>query len=151
MRRHRLDEISIGLGPGRVQCVQDDRSPDYGGFFKELASHTLYEAMVLVEDSTHKDLTEVILRNKQGIDLIPANLDLAAAEIDWKCAIRPGIRVVASVGVDYPLQLGILTINAVAVDSVVVPLVTNYLSPGPSVALTHGSASPVAIEWRPPH
>ena len=28
-----------------------------------LAGHTLYEAMVLVEDSTHKDLTEVILRN----------------------------------------------------------------------------------------
>lgn len=104
-----------------------------------LAGCTLYEAMVLADEGAHKDLTDVILSDQQGVDLIPANLDLAAAEIDLNAQYAREYalsRLLAPVRdtydfilIDCPPQLGILTINAlVAADSVLVPLATNYLS-----------------------
>lgn len=47
-----------------------------------LTGRTLHEAMVLADEGKHKDLQAVVRPNQQGVDLIPANLDLAAAEID---------------------------------------------------------------------
>ncbi len=105
-----------------------------------LDSCTLYEAMVLAEDhAEHQAIKNVIRHNLQGVDLIPANLDLAAAELDLnqqyarEYALQ---RILAPIRdeydfvlIDCPPQLGILTINAlVAADSVLVPLATNYLS-----------------------
>ena len=125
--------LLVDSDPQGSLTISLGQDPDF------LAGRTLYEAMVVADEGTHKDLTDVILTNQQGVDLIPANLDLAAAEIDLNAQYAREYalsRLLAPVQdtydfilIDCPPQLGILTINAlVAADSVLVPLATNYLS-----------------------
>ncbi|NMP24846.1 ParA family protein [Sulfobacillus harzensis] len=137
--------LGVALAQAGQRCLLVDSDPQgslaisLGQDPDSLASHTLYEAMVLADEGAHKDLKDVILHDQQGVDLIPANLELAAAEIDLNSQYAREYalsRLLAPVRdaydfilVDCPPQLGILTINAlVAADSVLVPLATNYLA-----------------------
>ena len=78
------------------------------------------------------------MRTGNGPDLIPANLDLAAAEVELmgrlarettlKDVMAPVKRDYRFIIVDCPPSLGLLTINAlVAADAVIVPVATQYL------------------------
>ena len=137
--------LGVALAQAGQRCLLVDSDPQgsltisLGQDPDSLAGRTLYEAMVLADEGAHKNLDEVILAGQQGVDLIPANLDLAAAEIDLNSQYAREYalsRLLAPVRdtydfilIDCPPQLGILTINAlVAADSVLVPLATNYLS-----------------------
>jgi chromosome partitioning protein len=106
-----------------------------------LAGHTLYEARVLPPD--HPDHRPLAIRPlDEGLGLIPANLDLAGAELELNGPESHGqgryalARTLAPVRdawaftlIDCPPTLGILTVNALAAaDSVVIPVATNYLS-----------------------
>ncbi len=138
--------LGVALAQAGQRCLLVDSDPQgsltisLGLDPDDCTGRTLYEAMVLSEDhAEHRALPDVIQHNPQGVDLIPANLDLAAAELDLNsqyareyalqrqlAKIRDGYDFIL---IDCPPQLGILTINAlVAADSVIVPLATNYLS-----------------------
>jgi len=105
----------------------------------ELGGHTLYEGMVLPpEHPQHHDL-EPLLVNLLGLSVVPANLDLAAAELDLNSqyqrefALRRALKPLQAqydwILIDCPPTLGILAINALAAaDAVLIPVATNYLS-----------------------
>lgn len=73
-----------------------------------------------------------------GVDVIPANLDLAGAEVElihemeWNRLLRRALENVTEYDIaliDCPPSLGVLTVNAlVAADRVVVPVQTQYLA-----------------------
>lgn len=140
-----VSNLGVALAHAGQRCLLVDSDPQgsltisLGQDPDSLAGWPLYEAMVLADEGAHKAQEDVILRDQQGMDLIPANLDLAAAEIDLNSQYAREYtlsRLLASVRdaydfilIDCPPQLGILTINAlVAADSVLVPLATNYPS-----------------------
>ena len=94
---------------------------------------TIYDALV-----QGADVRTPIVRTENGPDLIPANLDLAAAEVELmgrlarettlKDVVAPLKRDYRFIIVDCPPSLGLLTINAlVAADAVIVPVATQYL------------------------
>lgn len=138
--------LGVALAQAGQRCLLVDSDPQgsltisLGKDPDSLAGHTLYEAMVLTADQGgHQPLEVVVVKDLSGVDLVPANLDLAAAEIDLNSQYAREYalsRLLAPVRdaydfilIDCPPQLGILTINAlVAADSVLVPLATNYLS-----------------------
>ncbi len=75
----------------------------------------------------------------KGVDLIPANLDLAAAEpeligeINWAGALREALGTVREqydrIFLDCPPSLGVLTTNGlVSADMVIIPLQCEYLA-----------------------
>lgn len=85
------------------------------------------------------DLREAIVSTELGVDLLPSNLDLSAAEVELISEIgRESIlrevlnRVKESydfVIIDTPPSLGLLTINAlVAADEVIIPLQTQFMA-----------------------
>ena len=94
---------------------------------------TIYDALV-----QGADVRTPIVSTESGPDLIPANLDLAAAEVELmgrlsrettlKDVMAPVKRDYRFIIVDCPPSLGLLTINAlVAADAVIVPVATQYL------------------------
>ncbi|HIQ40893.1 MAG TPA: ParA family protein [Sulfurivirga caldicuralii] len=105
------------------------------GIDKAALEASVYE--VLTDEA---DLTEVIAhRETAGVDVLPANGDLTAAEVDLlEEALGPGrLRaVLASIRADYdaividcPPTLNMLTLNAlVAADGVLVPVQCEYFA-----------------------
>ncbi|WP_053961245.1 ParA family protein [Sulfobacillus thermosulfidooxidans] len=101
--------------------------------------HTIYEAMVLPPDHPQHHPMDPLPVETTGLWLVPANLDLAAAELDLNAqaarefALKRALQSVSLpvdfVVIDCPPTLGILTINALAAaDAVLIPVGTNYLS-----------------------
>ncbi len=82
------------------------------------------------------EIKEVLIA-VQGLDLLPANIDLAAAEIELmnelarENILREKLKALEEydfVFIDTPPSLGLLTINAlVASDGVIIPVETKYL------------------------
>lgn len=105
------------------------------GIAIEELSHTLYDA--LLEETP---LASVIIRDcPLGMHLVPANLDLAAAEVELmnevsrENILREMIHPVLSgydfILIDCPPNLGLLTLNALtAADRVIVPVQTEFLA-----------------------
>ena len=94
---------------------------------------TIYDALL-----RGVDVGAPITKTDSGPDLIPANLDLAAAEVELigrlsrettlKEVLAPVKHEYRFTIVDCPPSLGLLTINAlVAADAVIVPVATQYL------------------------
>ncbi len=92
---------------------------------------------VLVSDDG--DPNAYIVRTDLGIDILPATIDLAAAEFDLfsevsrETILRAAIDRLAiaydDILIDCPPSLGLLTINALsAADAVIVPVVCDFLS-----------------------
>ena len=103
------------------------------GVDKNIQTNTLYE-LLLDECSTK----ECILRNViEGVDLIPSNINLAAAEIELigihrkEFILRDALDYIRDdydyIIMDCPPSLNLLTVNAMtAADSVIVPIQCEY-------------------------
>lgn len=101
-------EFGVGVSADEHSCLVVDSDPQGSltislGFDPdELGGHRLYEGMVLPpERPQHQDL-EPLLINLLGLSVVPANLDLAAAELDLNAqsqrefALRRGVKAHSS-------------------------------------------------------
>jgi chromosome partitioning protein len=98
-------------------------------------SNTIYDVLV---DSA-MPIEEVIHRVRPNVDVLPSNIDLAAAEVELVSALgreyilREALEPVRDrydyVLIDAPPSLGLLTINALsAANQVIIPLQCEYLA-----------------------
>jgi chromosome partitioning protein len=131
----------LELGHGPVLVVDCDPTGALSAGFNAIppdGAKTIYHAL-LERGTTLKDVIRTV---RPGLDLAPANRDLAAAEIilphepGGDVILRKALREVegsyAFVLLDCPPNLGKLTINALsAADGVVIPLSPAYLSLNP--------------------
>lgn len=105
------------------------------GFSKSALKKSVYN--VLIEDDA---VTANTLPTKvEGLDILPANVDLTGAEIDIvykrnrEKILKEALEKVRAeydyIFIDCPPSLGVLTINAwVAADSVIIPLQSEYFA-----------------------
>lgn len=104
------------------------------GFDSDNLSNTIYTALI----DHHFDIKEAILKTENGPNLIPANLDLSAAEVELlnelgrETYLKESLKSLRDsynfILIDCPPSLGLLTINAlVAADAVMIPVTTQYL------------------------
>ena len=105
------------------------------GFDKNRLEHTIYN--VLIEDY---DINKVILKTElENLDLIPANIQLAGAEIELTNAryrektLREKINLIEKeydfIIIDCPPSLGLLSLNALtASHTVLIPIQCEYYS-----------------------
>lgn len=95
---------------------------------------TVYDAL-----TERADVTQAIIPTSYGFDLLPANIDLAAAEVELtsmpgrdyalRRALKPVLDTYQHVVIDTPPTLGLLTINALATsDTVLIPTSTQLLT-----------------------
>jgi chromosome partitioning protein len=98
-------------------------------------SQTIYNVLV----DSRVPIQDVIHSVRSNVDVLPSNIDLAAAEVELisaigreyilKEALTPILNQYDYVLLDTPPSLGLLTINALAVaDQVIIPLQAEYLA-----------------------
>jgi chromosome partitioning protein len=110
------------------------------GVDPESLVQTVYSALAAaIDDEPSPTLSDVILATKIGLDLVPANIELSAAELDLSKATL-GETVLADlletvdarydfILIDCPPSLGLLTVNALAAaHEVLIPLQADYLA-----------------------
>ncbi len=125
--------LAVDLDPQGSLTISLGFDPD------ALDGDTIYEGMVLPADHPQHRALHPQLVELTGLALIPANLDLAAAELDLntqyqrefalKRALAPLQEAFDFILIDCPPTLGVLAINALAAaDAVLIPVGTNYLS-----------------------
>ena len=125
--------LAVDLDPQGSLTISFGYDPD------KLAGQTIYEGMVLSPDHPKHRRLQPLLVELTSVALIPANLDLAAAELELntqyqrefalKRVLAPFHETFEFILVDCPPTLGILAINALAAsDAVLIPVGTNYLS-----------------------
>ena len=109
---------------------------------------TLATKLTDVINETMNDPMDGILHHEEGVDLVPANLELSAMEFNLvnamsrETALRNYLSEVKDkydyVLIDCMPSLGMVTINALsAADSVIIPVQAQYL---PAKGMTQGSA-----------
>ncbi|TKV56193.1 ParA family protein [Nakamurella flava] len=98
--------------------------------------HTIYDLML----DPKTQLTDVLIPTSvEGLDLIPANIDLSAAEVQLinevgrehtlARALRPVLHAYDYVLIDCQPSLGLLTVNALAcAQGVIIPLAAEFFS-----------------------
>jgi chromosome partitioning protein len=107
---------------------------DYAGFEPASLDLTIYTVL-------HKriDARDAIIPNSEGADFLPANIDLAAIELEIAGALEREFKLDDAleeirplydyVILDCPPTLGLLTVNGlIAADQVLIPVATNYSS-----------------------
>lgn len=138
--------VNLGVGLARegyrVLMVDTDPQADLttclGWMKQDEMENTLAQLMQrsLVEDI---DLHDVVLKNGEGVDLIPSNIELSAMELQLVTVMSREMclrNLLQSVQNDYDYiiidcmpHLGMLTINALtAEDKVLIPLPQEYLA-----------------------
>ncbi|MDE7454027.1 MAG: AAA family ATPase [Clostridia bacterium] len=105
------------------------------GFSKGALKKSVYN--VLVDDDTAA--ANILNTKVQGLDILPANVDLSGAEVDIvykrnrEKILKEALERVKNdydyIFIDCPPSLGLLTINAwVASDSIIIPLQSEYFA-----------------------
>ena len=126
----------------RVLVVDADPQGDlttYMGYNESELKTTLAQLMESVIYDSQLDTRQAILKNNEGIDLIPSDLDLSATEAMLVNAMSREITIrtiLSDVKKDYDYilidcmpSLGMLTINALACsDKVIIPVQGEYLA-----------------------
>ena len=118
---------------------QGDLTTYMGWYEQDNLKNTLATLMEKTINDDELNIEETILKSKEGVDLIPSNLDLSAMEVSLVNAMsRESIlkNVINEVKdkYDYILidcmpSLGMLTINALASsDKVIIPVQSQYLA-----------------------
>ncbi len=119
--------LLVDIDPQGTLTIAHNLDPDN-------LSSTIYNIL----SNPNFDIQKVILYAENGIDLIPANLDLSAAEIELlgelgrETYLRDSLKTLKGsynfILIDCPPSLGLLTINAlVAANAIIIPAVTQYL------------------------
>jgi chromosome partitioning protein len=110
------------------------------GIDPESLALTIYSALAAaIDEAERPTLAEVTLPTRAGVALVPANIELSAAELDLSKAtmgetiLRDVLASVAEeydfILIDCPPSLGLLTVNALcAADEVLIPLQADYLA-----------------------
>jgi chromosome partitioning protein len=126
---------SLALSGGRVLLIDLDPQGNATmgcGIDKNASESTIYDW--LVED---KPLSEIVRHCQGGFDVLPANLDLTAAEVTlmnsegreyfMRTRLREQAQDYEYVIIDCPPSLSILTVNAlIASDGVLIPMQCEY-------------------------
>ena len=106
------------------------------GIAADRLDHTIYDLML----SPSTPMTDVLMPSGiEGVDLIPANIDLSAGEVQLinevgrehtlARALRPVLHAYDYVLIDCQPSLGLLTVNALAcAHGVIIPLAAEYFS-----------------------
>ena len=136
--------LGIGLAMQGKSVLLIDADPQ-GSLSASLGYHepdeipvTIATIMTHVINEEDYDLTEGILHNPEGVDLLPANIELAALEITLSNAmsremiLKEYIEQIRDrydyILIDCMPSLGVMTINAlVAADRVLIPALAAYL------------------------
>ena len=110
------------------------------GLDPERLNHTIYTVFqAIIDEQKTPTLPDMIMPTQAGLELVPANIELSAAELDlFKAtmgelilrevidAARPDYDFIM---IDCPPSLGLLTINALsAAHEVLIPLQADYLA-----------------------
>ncbi len=134
--------LGAALAEKKQRVLLIDLDPQAGltvslGNEPESFERTIYDVMIQPDEIA---ITSVIMKSGiSGVDLIPANLDLAGAEaeligeIAWdrtlKDAIGPLLEQYDYILIDCPPSLGVLTTNALmCAHKVIVPVQSEYLA-----------------------
>jgi chromosome partitioning protein len=134
--------LAAALAEAGLKVLMVDLDPQAGltvslGLDPESFELTSYDFLIRPESLRMEDL--IIATGTQGVDLIPANLDLAGAEaeligeIGWDRTLKENLELVTRsydyILVDGPPSLGVLTTNSLmAAHQVMVPVQTEYLA-----------------------
>ena len=112
-----------------VDCdPQGNASSGYGVDKATLQGRTIYQVLI-----DNVPVTDVIQKTEFKVDILPANIDLAGAEVELVAAISRETRLKKALDavrdnydyiiIDCPPSLGLLTLNSLtAADSVLVPI-----------------------------
>jgi len=134
--------LAAALAETGLKVLMVDLDPQAGltvslGLDPESFELTSYDFLIRPESLQMENL--IIASGAQGVDLIPANLDLAGAEaeligeIGWDRTLKENLALIARpydyILVDGPPSLGVLTTNSLmAAHRVMVPVQTEYLA-----------------------
>jgi chromosome partitioning protein len=132
--------LAASLGQTNKRVLLVDLDPQGGcavclGIDTSSLQRTIYDVLV----NQAADVSKVVMKTTYGFDLVPANIDLAGAEVELKQALAQESvlkRRIESVTaaydfiiVDTPPSLGILTVNALtAANSVLIPISCEYMA-----------------------
>jgi chromosome partitioning protein len=134
--------LAEALSESGLKVLMVDLDPQAGltvslGLDPESFELTSYDFLIRAETLTAADL--IIAAGPPGVDLIPANLDLAGAEaeligeIGWDRTVKENLNLITRpydyILIDGPPSLGVLTTNSLmAAHQVIVPVQTEYLA-----------------------
>jgi len=114
-----------------VDCDPQGNASSGYGIDKSALEQTIYD--VLIDNTGDVDIREVIQPTEFKVDVLPANIDLAGAEVELVTAISRETRLKKALDkvrdeydyviIDCPPSLGLLTLNSLAAaDSVLMPI-----------------------------